>query len=164
MVRPLAAAFALAVLTTACKERPGAPGAAGSASASAPVADGDLAPAVEVTGPQPRYALADLTDKQLEKLVARAGWTPTVVGKSPPSEGQSTIRVGAFQKAGGMQFEAAVLVRCKKQEERAPAFQPGEAYYRDGTCTMNVAVHLGIRNKSSESKRLLEALLAASPD
>jgi len=156
--------LALAVSLAACKQPSGSPGAASSASASAAGADGDLAPAVEVTAPRPRYALADLTDKQLEKLVARAGWTPTVVGKSPPSEAQSTIRVGAFQKAGGMQFEAAVLVRCKKQEERAPPFQPGEAWFRDGPCTMNVAVHLGIRNKSSESKRLLEALLAASPD
>jgi hypothetical protein len=128
------------------------------------VADDDLKPPIEVTGPRPSYALADLTEKQVEKMVGLAGFTPTIVGKSPPSDDQTTIRIGAMKKAEGQQLESTVIVRCRKKEERGSPFQPGEAYYRDGTCFMSVAVHRGIRNRSGDSKRLLEALLAASPN
>ena len=96
-------------------------------------------------------------------MVARTGWTPTVVGKTPPSEGPSTIRVGAYRKIDGQQLEAAVLVRCKEQQDKMPRFKPGEAFFRDGGCCMQVTVQLGIRHKSAESKQLLESLLNGAP-
>ena len=154
------------LLLPGCKEGPaGAPTESSAApSAPGPSASGqdDLLPASEVTSPRPSYSLADLSDQQLSRLVTRVGWTPTVVGKSRPGEDASTIRVAAFRKVGEQRLEAVVFVRCRKQDDRATSFEPGVAYFRDGTCHMDVVVRLGIRNKSTESKRLLEALLAAS--
>jgi hypothetical protein len=162
-MRPSLLALALPALFTllaACKE--GAKGA--DAGASATSADKDVGAPVEVTSPRPRYALASITDKQVERLVTRAGWTPTVVGKTPPAEGSSTIRVAALRKADGAEMNAVVFVRCRKPNEKAAAYQPGEAYFRDGSCDMTVAARVGIRNKTAESKELLEALLAGSAD
>ena len=75
----------------------GAPASAPAASASA-AGDDDRTPALELTAPRPSYSLADLTDKQLERLVAGAGWTPTFSGKSPAGDGPSMIRIAAFRK------------------------------------------------------------------
>lgn len=164
----LAVVLPLSLFAYGCKDAPAGPTGESSASPSGSPGiaggDEDLLPAVEISAPRPRYAIADLKDKQVERLVSRAGWTPTVVSKSAPSDPGSTIRVAAIRKTDGKQLETAVVVRCRKQDDRAPPFPPGEAYFRDANCVMDVAVHLGVRNKSDESKRLLEALLAASPD
>src|SRR5262245_60142354 len=138
MQRSIVKLLAAVLLLSACDEWRRAP--AGASSAPAPAAsasasgDDDLLPAIEVKSPRPRYNLAALSDKQLEKLITRTGWTPTVVGKTPPSDDQSTIRVGALRKGSGQQLEAAVILRCRKQGEPAASFPPGEAFFRDGTC------------------------------
>ena len=150
----------VALLVLGCKGGSSSSSAGASGSSSA-ASGADVLPAVEVTSPRPKYALGEVSDKALEKLVAKSGWTPTVVGKSPPGDGGSTIRVAAFQKQDQQKLEAVVLVRCGKQAGSS-SFEPGEAYFRDGACHMSVAVRLGIRNKTEESKRLLESLLAAS--
>src|SRR5262249_15279061 len=116
MQQRIANALASLLFIAACDEWHRPPSGASSASPSAPAAnasdDGDLAPAIELRAPKPRYALAALSEKQLAKLVTRANFTPTVVGKSPPGEGSSTIRVAGFRKSGGQQLEAIVIVRC----------------------------------------------------
>ena len=165
LLLPLAGPTVLSVLCvlpmlSGCKDD--SPSASGGASASATSsAQGDVLPPVEVTGPKPKYALADLSEKDVEGLVTRAGWTPTVVGKSPPGDDASTVRVAGFRNEGGVKQEAVVFVRCRK-DDKPPRVQPGEAFYKDGNCHYQVAVRLGIRNKTAESKRLLETLLGAS--
>ena len=162
MTLRMAALIYVAASLLSCKGDPGAPGAAGSA-APAASGDADVQPAIELTSPKPRWSLQGLTDKQLESMMKKAGWTPTVVGKTPPAEGQSTIRVAAMRKDAGKQIDAVAMVRCNKPGDKPPELPAGEAYFRDGDCRMNVVVRLGIRNKSADSKALLETLLAADP-
>jgi hypothetical protein len=156
----LATVAVAAVPLLSCKESTSTSGAAASASAASS-AEGDVLPAIEVTGPKPKYSLADLTDKQVGTLATRAGFTPTVVGKTPPGEDASTIRVAGFKNTEGQKLESVIFVRCRK-DDKPPRIPAGEAYYRDGNCHMQVAVRLGIRNKSAESKQLLETLLATT--
>lgn len=153
----LCAAWLVAI--TGCRSDPNGPRGAASAAMSGSATD-DVAPAIEVTAPKPAYALGAVTDKQLERLVARAGWTPTIVGKSPASDTRAVLRVAAFKKADDKQLDAVVFLRCGAPDK---PHEPGEAYYKDGTCEIDAVVRLGIRAKSSESKRLLEALLGAPP-
>ena len=158
-------ALGVCLSLAACDDRspaPTAPSASAPAASASAAGDDDRTPALELTAPRPPYSLADLTDKHHQRHVPRAGWTPTFSGKSPAGDGPSMIRIAAFRKESGQQLETAVAVRCRKPDAAPFQFQPGEAYFRDGPCHMQVAVRLGIRNKSSESKRLLESLLAAS--
>src|SRR5262245_20716956 len=138
MHRMLVALIVGLLLLPACKEGPAGAPTESSAAPSAPGpsagAQDDLLPVSWWTSPRPSYSLADLSDQQLSRLITRVGWTPTVVGKSRPGEDASTIRVAAFRKVGEQRLEAVVFVRCRQQG--APSFEPGVAYFRDGTCHM----------------------------
>jgi hypothetical protein len=156
------AALVFLFLAAACEKKPApATTLAGSPSAttSAAAAD-DLGPPVEVkAAAPPKFSLAKLDEKDLQRFVAGAGFTVTLAGHTPSGSGESAIKVGGYKKDAEGNLECTVTVVCAGASSPAPGHSAGEAWYAEGPCQMTSEVRRGIRKKSAESRRLLEQIL-----